>query len=136
MRIHDLAAKYGLNNNVKVQQLQLIQVDNGDQSQAGGKKSDLQGSDKKDRIAEYHARVNEKRKRMHAKQVIKKKEQEALEASVLQKNSTVKGMTRGGGHTNSQDSQVNDPGQGFDDLEEERVRQETGKKQKKPKRNV
>ena len=39
--------------------------------------------DPKDRINEYHARVNERRRKIHEKQVAKKKAEEALEAKVL-----------------------------------------------------
>ena len=81
-RIHDMAAKYGLVNNVKVPQLQLIQ--GGFNNQAFPSRESLaQIKDPKDRINEYHHRVNLKRKRIHEKQKLKLKEEAELEKKVL-----------------------------------------------------
>ena len=73
MRIHDIAQKYGLVNNVKVVQLQLIQGAS-DMNGPPDRNNLQQITDQKDRIQEYHNRVNEKRKKIHEKQLIKKKE--------------------------------------------------------------
>ena len=47
--------------------------------------------DPKDRINEYHARVNEKRRRIHEKQMAKKKAEEEMEAKVLSPKKKEKG---------------------------------------------
>lgn len=73
IRIHELASKYGLVNNVKIATLRLIDQDPLVTTTADG--VNLKSiKDKRDRISEYHYQVNEKRKIIHKKQQVKRKE--------------------------------------------------------------
>jgi len=134
-RIHDLAAKYGIQNNVKVQQLQLIQIGGRPPNPDTGAppKDSLAGiTEQKDRIAEYHHRVNERRKKIHEKQAARRKERDALEQKVLQSagpgvktanktaSSIKKRASKGENNPEDSSSQIDD----IDELEEERLRQE------------
>lgn len=87
MRIADLAAKYGLVNNEKVSKLQLIEGDryNPNMEQDPNSSSLVAVKDSKDRVQAYHEQVHARRKRIHEKQLAKKKEQDALEDKVLNK---------------------------------------------------
>lgn len=79
-RVHEIAAKYGIKNNVKVPQLSLIVNANGQAYGASPSKYALKAiEDPRDRMKEYHAQVNERRKKIHVKNQAKRKEQEELE---------------------------------------------------------
>lgn len=80
-------------------------------------------ADPKDRINEYHLRVNERRKKIHERQLAKKREQEDLSKSVLAQgtsggaSSSLKKSKKGKGAAEDDNDHV-------DELEEERIRQE------------
>ena len=65
MRIGDLARKYDLEDDVKIQNFTLLTTANPNQGHhgAGGKvrQEEMQMSERKDRLAEYHRKTNERR---------------------------------------------------------------------------
>ena len=87
-KIGDLAQKYSLQDNVKVEKFTLLTLQNPHlghhhkgQHGAGGGEEQIGSSDRKDRLLEYHRKTNERRKAIAAKADAKRlREAKALEA--------------------------------------------------------
>ena len=84
-QIGDLAQKYNLDNNVKVGQFSLLTTVNPHQNgptHAQKHLDEITHDEKKERLAEYHRKVNERRriiaKKAEAKRVKEAKELEAM----------------------------------------------------------
>lgn len=141
-RIHELAAKYGIENKVRVQHLQLIQIGGRplpDHEGGSPPKNYLGGiSDQKERIQEYHHRVNERRKKIYERQQAKKREQEELSQTVLGGASGSQGhhassIKKAKKSIGTDKDAVGTSGGHLDELEEERMRQESHMTAKKKK---
>eukprot|EP00347_Sterkiella_histriomuscorum_P023813 403333301 len=95
--IHQLAAKYNLENNPKIEQLSLIKTVIGGPNGHHGHhdQASYLGQDPKERIKEYHNQVNAKRRQIHQKKLekIKNMTEEEKEAMEL-KNNAKKGIKK------------------------------------------
>ena len=84
--IHDIAAKYGIKNLPKVPELQLIRRADGNAfgvDAPPGEERLKAIEDPRDRMKEYNREVNARRRKIHAKQAVKRKEQDELEAELM-----------------------------------------------------